>query len=174
MVEVQKLLVFCDSCGARATLCGDRRGRGEQTDGFLRLLPCARARPCAAGIDVVDAHATTGLFCVFLRDPLRGSCVSDRSRYGPVVRARPCEGIVRVRSLSVWSCVTLRISSRSARPSAGTRLQSQLSSTQVVCEVRAERALRQASEMSSHAARAFSETTSEVNVVIFLQGMLRE
>ena len=38
VVEVQKLEVFCDFCGARATLCGDRRGRGAKTRGFLRLL----------------------------------------------------------------------------------------------------------------------------------------
>ena len=29
---------FCDFCGARATLCRDRRGRGAKTRGFLRLL----------------------------------------------------------------------------------------------------------------------------------------
>ena len=29
---------FCDFCGARATLCGNRRGRGAKTPGFLRLL----------------------------------------------------------------------------------------------------------------------------------------
>ena len=33
VVEVQKLEVFCDFCGARATLCG----RGAKTRGFLRL-----------------------------------------------------------------------------------------------------------------------------------------
>ena len=38
VVEVQKLEVFCDFCGARATLCGNRRGRGAKTRGFLRLL----------------------------------------------------------------------------------------------------------------------------------------
>ena len=42
MVEVQKLEVFCDFCGARATLCGDRRGRGSKTRGFLRFLRCSR------------------------------------------------------------------------------------------------------------------------------------
>ena len=31
-------MVFCDFCGARATLCGNRRGRGAKTQGFLRLL----------------------------------------------------------------------------------------------------------------------------------------
>ena len=38
VVEVQKPMVFCDFCGARATLCGDRRGRGAKTRGCLRLL----------------------------------------------------------------------------------------------------------------------------------------
>ena len=33
---------FCDFCGARATLCGDRRGRGAKTRGFLRFLRCSR------------------------------------------------------------------------------------------------------------------------------------
>ena len=31
MVEVQKPMDFCDFCGARATLCGNRRGRGAKT-----------------------------------------------------------------------------------------------------------------------------------------------
>ena len=38
VVEVQKPMVFCDFCGARATLCGNRRGRGAKTQGFLQLL----------------------------------------------------------------------------------------------------------------------------------------
>ena len=42
MVEVQKLEVFCDFCGARATLCGNRRGRGAKTRGCLRFLRCSR------------------------------------------------------------------------------------------------------------------------------------
>ena len=42
VVEVQKLKVFCDFCGARATLCEDRRGRGAKTQGFLRFLRCSR------------------------------------------------------------------------------------------------------------------------------------
>ena len=42
VVEVQKLKVVCDFCGARATLCGDRRGRGAKTRGFLRFLRCSR------------------------------------------------------------------------------------------------------------------------------------
>ena len=42
VVEVQKLEVFCEFCGARATLCGDGRGRGAKTHGFLRFLRCPR------------------------------------------------------------------------------------------------------------------------------------
>ena len=42
VVEVQKPIVFCDFCGARATLCGDRRGRGAKTHGFLRFLKFPR------------------------------------------------------------------------------------------------------------------------------------
>ena len=34
VVEVQKLEVFCNFCGARATLCGNRRGGGAKTQGF--------------------------------------------------------------------------------------------------------------------------------------------
>ena len=41
-VEVQKLRTFYDFCGARATLCGDSRGRGSKTADFLRFLACAR------------------------------------------------------------------------------------------------------------------------------------
>ena len=42
VVEVQKPMVFCDFYPARATLCGDRRGRGAKTHGFLRFLRCSR------------------------------------------------------------------------------------------------------------------------------------
>ena len=42
VVEVQEPMVFCDFCGARATLCGNRRGRGAKAQGFLRFLSCSR------------------------------------------------------------------------------------------------------------------------------------
>ena len=83
MVEVQKLEVFCDFCGARATLCGDRRGRGAKTRGFLRCLTCSR-------------------------DPLRGSAWSrcKNSRFFAIskVPARPSAGIgvVEVQKLEVF------------------------------------------------------------------------
>ena len=43
MVEVQKIKVFCNSVLARATLCGDRRGRGAKTRAFFSNFVLARA-----------------------------------------------------------------------------------------------------------------------------------
>ena len=42
VVEVKKLWTFYDFEHARATLCGDARGRGQKTEDFLRFLACAR------------------------------------------------------------------------------------------------------------------------------------
>ena len=65
----------------RARHCGDSRGRGSKTEDFLRFLACAR-------------------------DPLRGSCVSKRSRCGAVriclSLGEPSAEIVRVEALSLW------------------------------------------------------------------------
>ena len=83
MVEAQNLEVFCDFCGARATLCGDRRGRGAKTRGFLRFLRC-------------------------LRDPLRESawsrCKNSRFFAISAVPAQPSAGIgvVEVQKLEVF------------------------------------------------------------------------
>ena len=52
MVDVNKLLTFYDFCGARATLCGDSRGRGQQTEDFF-TISAVRARP-SAEIRVVE------------------------------------------------------------------------------------------------------------------------
>ena len=62
VVEVQKLEVFCDFCGARATLCGNRRGRGAKTRGFL-AISAVLARP-SAGIGVVEVQKLD-VFCDF-------------------------------------------------------------------------------------------------------------
>ena len=99
VVEVQKPMVFCDFYPARATLCGDRRGRGAKTHGFLRFLKFPRdplrgsawsrcknpwffaisillARP-SAGIGVVEVQKPM-VFCDFCgaRATLRGSAWS--------------------------------------------------------------------------------------------------
>ena len=44
MVEVKKLRTFYDSCGARATLCGDRACRSA-----LAVAPCGFSLPAEAG-----------------------------------------------------------------------------------------------------------------------------
>ena len=80
MVEVKKLRTFYDFCSARATLCGDSRGRGLKTGDFLRFLRSAR-------------------------DPLRRSCASKRSHCGAVriclSLGEPSAEIVRVAALSL-------------------------------------------------------------------------
>ena len=72
MVEVQKLKVFCDFCGSRTTLCGDRRGRGAKTQGFLRFLRflatlCGNRRDRGAKTrgfcDLCEPSAGIGDFC---------------------------------------------------------------------------------------------------------------
>ena len=87
VVEVQKPMVFCDFCGARATLCGDLRGRGAKTRGFLRCLTCAR-------------------------DPLRGSARPRCKTHGfffaiSAVLAQPSAGI-EVQKLEVFASFVVR------------------------------------------------------------------
>ena len=77
VVEVQKLEVFCDSCGACATLCGDRRGRGAKTADLLR-------------------------FCGARMNPLRRSCVSSGAVRIRFSLGEPSAEIVRVEALSLW------------------------------------------------------------------------
>ena len=119
VVEVQKPMVFCDFYPARATLCGDRRGRGAKTHGFLRFLRCSRdplrgsawsrcknpwffaisillAQP-SAGIGVVEVQKPM-FFLRFLRcsrNPLRESawsrCKNSRFFATFVVRTGPRE-----------------------------------------------------------------------------------
>ena len=62
VVEVQKLEVFCDFCGARATLCGDRRGRGAKTHGFFAISAVPAQR--SAGIGVAEVQKLE-VFCDF-------------------------------------------------------------------------------------------------------------
>ena len=79
---------FYDFCGARATLCGDSRGRGQKTEDFLRFLRCARdpllftisavrARP-SAEIRVVEVKKLR-IFCDFC-GALATRCGDSRGR----------------------------------------------------------------------------------------------
>ena len=126
------IMVFCDFYSSRATLCGDRRGRGAKTRGFLRFLTCSHdplrgsawsrcknsrffaisnmlARP-SAGIGVVEVQKLE-VFLRFLtcsRDPLRGSawsrCKNPWFFAISAVLARPSAGIavVEVQKLEVF------------------------------------------------------------------------
>ena len=71
VVEVQKPMVFCDFCGARATLCGNRRGRGAKTPGFLRLLLFELVLGSCLVVRA-PAPATGGLWVRFLPGPRAG------------------------------------------------------------------------------------------------------
>ena len=97
MVEVQKPCFVCDFCAARATLCGDRRGRGAKTHVFF-AISAVLARP-SAGIGVVEVQKLEDfLRCLTCsRDPLRGSAWSrcKNSRFFAMFNllARPSAGI---------------------------------------------------------------------------------
>ena len=110
VVEVQKLEVVCIFCGARATLCGDRRCQS----GLLRFF---------AGTGVVEVQKLEGFlrffcFCFFFcprcpRDPLRRSCVSKRSRRtlcgdracGSALAVAPCDFVAR--EMAFGSCLVV-------------------------------------------------------------------
>ena len=78
VVAVQKLEVFfAFFCGARATLCGDRRGRGAKTQGFFAIFNMP-ARP-SARIGVVEVQKLEVFFLRFLRLP-RALCGDRRGR----------------------------------------------------------------------------------------------
>ena len=78
MVKVQKPMVFCDFCAARATLCGDRRGRGAKTHGFLRFLTCSRGDRRGQGakthgffaISALLARPSAGIGMVEVQKPM--------------------------------------------------------------------------------------------------------
>ena len=95
VVEVQKLGTFYDFCWPHATLCGDSRGR------VVRAQPSAEIR-----VVEVQKLRTFYDFCWRARDPLRGSCVSKRSRCGAVricpSLGEPSAEIARVEALSLW------------------------------------------------------------------------
>ena len=116
VVEVQKaMFFFCDFQHARATLCGDRRGRGAKTHGFLRFPTCPR--------DPLQGSAWSRcknpcFFVRFLRcprNPLRGSawsrCKNSRFFAISAVLAQPLQESAWSRcknELVLESCLVVR------------------------------------------------------------------
>ena len=96
VVEVQKMRTFYDFCGARATLCGDSRGRGSKTEDFLRIFAevqklrtfddFCKPRATLCG-DRARRSALAVAPCEFVlvsANSPRRLCVSKRSRCGAV------------------------------------------------------------------------------------------
>ena len=128
VVEVQKPMFFCDFHHARATLCGDRRGRGAKTHGFFCDFCGARATLCR---DRRGRGAKTRGFLRFLRcsrNLLRGSawsrCKNSRLFAFSTVLAQPSAGIgvVEVQKLEVFATFVVRTGPRelSRAPAPGT------------------------------------------------------
>ena len=121
MVDVKKLETFYDFCGARATLCGDSRGRGSKTEDFLRFLQAAsdplrrfalkncglctisavRARP-SAEIRVVEVQKLE-TFYDFCKP--RATLCGDRACRSALAVA-PCDFVAR--EMAFGSCLVAR------------------------------------------------------------------
>ena len=112
VVEVQKLEVFCDFCGARATLCRNRRGGGAKTRGFCdfccsnwssgvvswfaRLLP----EPAGCGFDssLVRGRASQDATCVLkqlAQSNLRRPTCTDQFAESALPRATCAEQLTQ-------------------------------------------------------------------------------
>ena len=126
VVEVQKLEVFCDFCGARATLCGNRRGGGAKTRGFCdfccsnwssgvvswfaRLLP----EPAGRGFDssLVRGRASQDATCILKQlaqsNLRRASCTEQLAcadQLAPTsLRRAPCLEQLAQRNLRRATC----------------------------------------------------------------------
>ena len=119
VVEVQKP-IFCDFCGARATLCGDRRGRGAKTHDFLRFLKFPRDPLRGSAWSRCKSPCCFLRFLRCSRDPLRGSswsrCKNPWFVAISIVPARPSAGIGVV---EVQKPMFFAVSAVPAQPSAG-------------------------------------------------------
>ena len=110
VVEVQISMDFCDFCGARATLCGDRRGRGARffcdfccsnwssgvVSWFARLLP----EPAGRGFDssLVRGRASQDAACILkqlAQSNLRRATCTDQFAQSALPRATCAEQLAQ-------------------------------------------------------------------------------
>ena len=112
MVEVQKLEVFCDFCPARATLCGDRRGRGAKTRGFCDFYG-ARATLCG---NRRGRGAKTRGFCDFCCSSWSSGVVSWFARLLPEPAGRGFDSsLVRGRASQDATCILMQLAQSNLR-----------------------------------------------------------
>ena len=91
VVEVQKLELFCVFVGARAALCGDRRGRGAKTRGFCCVFLRCPDEP-SAGIGAVEVQkledfCARGFFVFFCLRFFACSCKIANFQYKSSTRS---------------------------------------------------------------------------------------
>ena len=154
VVEVQRC--FCDFCGARATLCGDRRGRGAKTHGFLRFLTCSRdplrgsawsrckgvfaisavlAQP-SAGIGVVEVQKLK-VFCDFCCSNWSSGVVSWFARLLPEPAGRGFDSsLVRGRASQDATCILQQLAQSNLRRASCTEQLAQTNLHRPVCAER--------------------------------------
>ena len=63
VVKVQKPMVFCDFYSSRATLCGDRRGRGAKAHVFVAISAVLAQRSVGSGVVEVQKREVFCDFC---------------------------------------------------------------------------------------------------------------
>ena len=158
VVEVQKPMVFGDFCGARATLCGNRRGRGAKTQGFLRFLSCSRdplrgsawsrsknpwffaisillARP-SAGIGAVEVQKLK-VFCDFCCSNWSSGVVSWFARLLPEPAGRGFDSsLVRRRASQDATCILQQLAQSNLRRASCTEQLAQTNLHRPVCAER--------------------------------------
>ena len=125
--------LFCDFCGARATLSGDRRGRGAKTHGFLRFLSCSR--------NPLNRHGrgakTHGFFCDFCCSNWSSGVVSWFARLLPEPAGRGFDSsLVRGRASQDATCILKQLVQSNLRRASCTEQLAQTNLHRPVCAER--------------------------------------
>ena len=109
----KKQCFFCDFCGAHATLCGDRHGRGPKTHVFF-AISALLARP-SAGIGVVEVQKLE-VFCDFCCSNWSSGVVSWFARLLPEPAGRGFDSsLVRGRASQDATCILKQLAQSNLR-----------------------------------------------------------
>ena len=135
MVEVQKLEVFCDFCGARATLCGTLSVVEVQKPMVFFAISAVPAQP-SAGIGVVEVQKLE-VFCDFCCSNWSSGVVSWFARLLPEPAGRGLDSsLVRGRASQDATCILKQLAQSNLRRASCTE---QLAQTNLHRPVSAER-----------------------------------